>query len=124
MYRARAMHFLVALAVLCMGIALATTGTMAAGNTKIDKAKLAGSWTLVSISNTGPDGKTVQTYGANDGILVLEANGTFVQVLARPDIPKFASNNRNTGTADENRAVVHGSLSIYGKYTSTRRTVR
>ena len=75
------MHFLAALAVLCVGIALATTGAMAAGNTKIDKAKLVGSWTLVSISNTGPDEKTVQTYGANDGMLVFEANGAFVQVL-------------------------------------------
>ena len=40
-----------------------------------------------------------------------------MQVLARPDMPKFASNNRNTGTADENKAVVQGSLAIYGKYS-------
>ena len=105
------------LAMLCVGIALSTTGAMAAGTTKIDKAKLVGSWTLVSINNTTPDGKAVQTYGANDGISVFEANGGFVQILARPDLPKFASNNRNVGTQDENKAVVPGSLAIYGKYT-------
>jgi lipocalin-like protein len=83
---------------------------------KVSKAKLVGSWTLVGITNTAPDGKTTQTYGAGDGVLVFDRNGGFVQVLARADMPKFASNNRSTGTADENKAVVQGSLAIYGKY--------
>jgi hypothetical protein len=80
-------------------------------------AKLVGSWTLVGITNTTPDGKATQIYGAGDGVLVLDRGGHFVQVLARADLPKFASNNRNTGSADENKAVVQGSLAIYGTYT-------
>jgi hypothetical protein len=117
MSRTTGTHIIVTLAVLCIGVALSATGAIAAGKTNIDKGRLVGSWTLVGINNTTPDGKTVQTYGPNDGVLVFEANGGFVQILARSDLPKFASNNRNTGSADENKAVVQGSLAIYGKYT-------
>ena len=103
------------LAMLCIGIAL--SAAEAAAKAKVSKAKLIGSWTLVSITNTSADGKTVQTYGPGDGVLIIEANGEFVQVLARPDLPKFASNNRNTGSPDENKAVVQGALALFGKYT-------
>jgi hypothetical protein len=71
---------------------------------------------VLSISNTTPDGKTTQSYGPGDGVLIFGRHGSFVQVLARPDLPKFASNNRNTGTADENKAVMQGSLTIFGTY--------
>jgi hypothetical protein len=50
---------------------------------------------------------------------MFDRSGHFVQVLARADMPKFASNNRNTGTADENKAVVQGSLAIYGTYAAS-----
>ena len=43
--------------------------------------------------------------------------GRFVIVNARPDLPKFASNNRNQGTPDENKAIVQGSLSLFGTYS-------
>ena len=33
-----------------------------------------------------------------------------------PDTPKFASNNRVTGTAEENKAVVQGSINYFGTY--------
>jgi Lipocalin-like domain len=34
----------------------------------------------------------------------------------RSDIPKFASNNKNTGTDAENKAVVQGTIANYGTY--------
>jgi lipocalin-like protein len=98
--------------------ALAPSAAEAAA--KLSKSKLVGTWTVVSISNTTPDGKTTQTYGPGDGVLVFGRNGTFVQVLARPDLPKFASNNRNTGTADEDKAVVQGSLTFFGTYKAAK----
>ena len=104
-----------ALALMLAAGALAPSVVEAAA--KLSTAKLVGSWTLVGITNTSPDGKTSQSFGAGDGVLVFDRSGSFVQVLARPDMPKFASNNRNTGTADENKAVVQGSLAIYGKYS-------
>jgi hypothetical protein len=84
---------------------------------KIDKDKLVGNWTLVSINNTTPDGKTFQGFGLNDGMLVFGANGSFVQALVRSDLPKFKSDNRNTGTADEDKGVIEGSLTFFGTYT-------
>jgi hypothetical protein len=38
-------------------------------------------------------------------------------VLATADLPKFASNNRDTGTPEENKAVIHGNLSYFGTYS-------
>jgi hypothetical protein len=59
----------------------------------------------------------MQGFGLSDGVVVFEPNGRFVQALARSDLPKFASNNRSTGTADENKAVVQGSLILFGTYS-------
>src|ERR1700719_4625387 len=91
------------IAMLCVSGTLALTHAMAQGTSKIDKAKLVGSWSLVSINNTLPDGKTMQGFSSNDGVVVFEASGRFVQALARSDLPKFASNNRSTGSPDENK---------------------
>jgi len=35
----------------------------------------------------------------------------------RPDRPKFKVNNRLEGTADENRAVVHATVAIFGSWS-------
>jgi hypothetical protein len=98
--------------------ALAPSAAEAAA--KLSKSKLVGTWTVVSITNTSPDGKTTQAYGPGDGMLIFSRNGNFVQVLARPDLPKFASNSRMNGTADENKAVEHGSLTIFGTYKAAK----
>ena len=52
---------LTALAVLCLATAAPTAEVMAQGKVKLEKARLVGSWGLVSISNTGADGKATQT---------------------------------------------------------------
>ncbi len=36
--------------------------------------------------------------------------------VVRSDLPKFASNNREDDSPDENRAVVRGSLAYFGTY--------
>jgi hypothetical protein len=89
----------------------------AAGMAKINKKQLVGSWALVSITNTLPDGKKTVGFGANEGVMIFGADGKFIQALVRSDIPKFASNNRNTGSPDENQAVVQKSLVFFGTYT-------
>jgi hypothetical protein len=40
-----------------------------------------------------------------------------VFVGTRPDLPKFASNNRMQGTAEENKAIVQGSIAYFGTYS-------
>jgi hypothetical protein len=109
----------IAIAILSISFLLAFPHAMAQGMAKIDKTKLVGSWTLVSINNTLPDGKTMQGFGPNDGIVVFEPNGKFVQALARSDLPKIASNNRSTGSSEENKAIISGSLTLFGTYTVT-----
>jgi len=107
----------ITLAMLCVGIALTMSNAMAQGVSKIDKTKIVGSWTVVSATVTTADGKTIQTFGPNDGMAIFNANGTSVQVFVRSDLPKFASNNRNTGSPDENKAIVQNSLAFFGTYT-------
>ena len=48
--------------------------------------------------------------------MIMTPNGRFSVILIRESLPKFASNNRMKGTAEENQAVVQGSLVYYGTY--------
>ena len=48
---------------------------------------------------------------------MLDADGHYGLVLSRSDIPKFASNSRTNGTADENKAAVQGTIAHFGRYT-------
>lgn len=76
-----------------------------------------GSWNLVSIYNE-QDGKKTDVFGPNPrGSLILTSGGRFSYVLMRAGLPKFASNSRLKGTAEENLAVVEGSLAYFGKYS-------
>ncbi len=79
---------------------------------------LAGVWILLSSDTVNPDGRRTPTLGANPtGNLVFTENGRFIWLLLSADLPKFGSNNRATGTPDENAAVVRGSIAVYGTYS-------
>jgi len=78
---------------------------------------LVGTWTLVSIT-LEQDGKKTDFYGANpQGQVIYDANGRFSVIITRSDLPKFASNNRQAGTPEENKAIVEGSLAYFGTYS-------
>jgi hypothetical protein len=80
--------------------------------------QIQGSWILVSVYNE-QDGKKTEPYGSNPkGFMVLDPHGRFSIILMRAGLPKFAADNRVKGTAEENQAVVHGSLALYGTYTA------
>ena len=49
-------------------------------------------------------------------ILVFDGNARYALTLIGANLPKFAANNRAAGTADENKAVVAGSLAHFGTY--------
>jgi lipocalin-like protein len=79
---------------------------------------LVGTWQLVSNKNVRQDGTKVDIFGANPkGLYVFTSNGHFAIINARPDLPKFASNNRNEGTPEENKAIVQGSIALFGTYS-------
>src|SRR3954449_9511032 len=86
---------------------------------------LAGTWQVVSITNTAADGKVTHPSGDHPtGSMTAEGNGRFVLMLLDPDVPKFASNNRVRGTAEENAAAVPGSLAYFGTYSLAGKTAK
>ena len=96
--------------------------TLLAGNAvaqqKTVKEQLLGTWVMVSNVTTRSDGTKVDTFGPNmKAMAMFDSNGRVVSVTTRSDVPKFASNNREMGTAEENKAVVQGSIAYFGSYS-------
>jgi lipocalin-like protein len=84
---------------------------------KSQKDQLVGTWRLLIDDKVNPDGTQTPNFGPNPGgILMFDGNGHYALVIARSNLPKFKSNNRSEGTADENKAVVGGSLAHFGTY--------
>jgi Lipocalin-like domain len=79
--------------------------------------QIQGAWTMVSnVLDQG--GNKVEPYGPDaKGSVILTSNGRVILVITRADVPKFASNNRTTGTPEENKAAVAGSIAYFGTYT-------
>ena len=50
-------------------------------------------------------------------MMILDPQGRFMLTIIGAGLPKFASNNRATGTAEENKAVVQGSFAYFGTYS-------
>jgi Lipocalin-like domain len=76
-----------------------------------------GTWILVS-SVTERDGIKTDQFGSGaTGMLTLDVQGHFMLTIIGPDLPKFASNNRATGTPEENKAVVSKSIAMMGSYS-------
>jgi hypothetical protein len=81
------------------------------------KDQIVGTWTLV-YAWVERDGQKTQPLGANPlGYIMFDSSGNFSYNFMRSDLPKFASNNRETGTPEENKAVVIGNISAFGVYT-------
>jgi hypothetical protein len=82
------------------------------------KDAIVGSWVLVSLRVTRPDGAVVTPYGPQPaGSMSFAHSGRFVIVLINPDIPKYASNDRSKPTAAEALAIAAGSNALLGSYT-------
>jgi hypothetical protein len=81
--------------------------------------QLVGVWQLVTAENTAADGVTkILPFGPNpQGRMIFTGDGHFFSLNTRSDLPKFASGSRLQGTADENKAVVQGSIGSYGTYS-------
>jgi hypothetical protein len=81
------------------------------------KEEIVGTWLAVS-QYVDQDGRRLEPFGSNPkGIVVYDSQGRFVLVLQRAGLPRFASSNRLTGTAEENKAIVQGSIAYFGTYT-------
>ena len=79
---------------------------------------LVGTWTLVS-SIMEKDGKKTDQFGAGaHGMMSLDASGRLMLTIIGADLPQFVSNNRATGTAEENKAIVGRSIAMLGTYSA------
>ena len=101
---------------LCLGFALLPGN--AVSQQKSLKEQLVGTWTFVTSADVQKDGAKVDRWGPNPkGMLVFDANGRYVLVINRSDLPKFASNRVDQGTAAENKAVMQGLIVLFGTYS-------
>jgi len=79
--------------------------------------QILGTWRMVT-AQIDPDGKNLPAYGDKpNGLLVFTEDMHFIEVLTDANMPKFASNVRGEGTAEENRAAMAGSIGFFGTYT-------
>ena len=82
------------------------------------REQLVGSWSFVIAEITTADGKKTFPFGEKPkGMLIFTADGHFSQVHVSGDLPRITSNNRLAGTDADNKAIVHGSLALFGTYS-------
>lgn len=88
------------------------------GQQPVRQQALVGTWTLIAVDNVFPDGSRIHLYGEQPrGILMLDSAGRYALQIFSTDRPRFASNDKSKGTAEEYKAALQGSNAHYGRYT-------
>jgi Lipocalin-like domain len=101
-----------------LGNGAALLANDACAQQKTLREQLIGTWLAVSVVTAHQDGTKIESFGPNvKGMQIFDSNGQVVIVIMRSDLPKFVSNNRETGTAEENKSVVQGSSTLFGTYS-------
>lgn len=78
--------------------------------------QIVGTWLLESSVDIAADGATSDTWGPSPlGTYMFGPDGRFAQIVMRSDLPKPAT--REQTTPEEARAVVTGSLAMFGTYS-------
>jgi hypothetical protein len=99
-------------------LALAVLPGMASAQQKNIKGLLPGTWTLLLVDTVNADDTHAPAFGPNPmGTLILTPDGHYSLQIMRVSRPAFASKNRLTGTAEENKAAVAGTIAHFGTYT-------
>lgn len=107
---------LTVMALVFLGVTLPSGDAVAQQKTL--KEQVVGTWTYASVDIVSTNGSRAPLYGPSpQGVASFDSNGHYILLTARSGLPKFASNNRNEGTPEENKAVVQGSIAHFGTYT-------
>ena len=92
-------------------------GSAAAQPAKTMRDQLVGTWQFVIAEITAADGKKTLPFGDHPkGMLIFTADGHFSQVHVSGGLPRITSNNRLAGTDADNKAIVQGTLALFGTY--------
>ena len=101
------------------GLVLASPSGIAVAQQNALKEQLVGAWRLVS-AVVDKDGQKVEPLGPNPrGAVLFVASGYFSWNMLCGDRPRFTSDSYQTGTPEENKAAVQGTISFVGTYTVT-----
>jgi hypothetical protein len=102
-----------------MAFALALgVGAATAQPAKTLREQLVGTWSFVIAEIATADGKKSLPFGDKPkGMLIFTADGHFSQVHVAGGLPRIASNNRLAGTAEDNKAIIAGTLALFGTYS-------
>jgi hypothetical protein len=100
--------------IVALAIALSAPAT---GVAQSLKDQIVGTWKTVSIYNE-QGGKKTHLYGETPvGMSMYDKSGNYVTYLSKPDLPRFASGNRQKGTDAEYKAIMQGMVAGTGTYT-------
>jgi len=103
------------LSLIALGIAVTS---VTSANAQSLKDQVTGTWMLMSAEMVRSDGTRVNMFGSQPrGVLVLSADGTYVTINTRSDVPRIAAGNRDKATEEEAKAITQGTLAYYGTYT-------
>jgi Lipocalin-like domain len=101
----------------CAALAISFGASHAQPNKSL-KEQIVGTWDFVRSEVIAPDGGKSFPFGETPkGILIFTPDGRFAQIHIASDVPKVASNNRLTGTAEEYSEIMRRSVSVFGTYT-------
>jgi hypothetical protein len=96
----------------------ATSSIFAQQNDKKEPEFPIGTWKLVAVENTLPDGSKTFPYGEDPkGMLVFDEHGNYAIQILKADRPKVHANDKNKATCDESAALVQGNNSHFGRYS-------
>jgi hypothetical protein len=110
--------------ILLAALGFASTAILSSPTHAQTAKDLVGTWQHVANVNIAVDGKKTDTFGPNPmGMAIFSADGHFMITNLRNDLPKIAANSRVQGTADENAAIVRGSIALYGTYSVADKVV-
>ena len=100
---------------------LMVAGAMVLGFTSAfaqSAASIVGTWTASAHVNITADGSRSDIFGADpNGRLMFQPDGQFMLLYTRSNLPRFVAGSRMQGTPEENKAIVQGSVGIFGTYT-------
>jgi hypothetical protein len=98
-------------------VVLTCTGTWAQKKEAAAQSQLVGSWSVQTLV-LDQNGKKSEPFGAKPlGSFLFLPNGHFSTQIVRTDRAKFASKSRDSGSADENKQAVAGTITSFGTYT-------